>query len=130
MSDDKIVHIGKGLTEPPLKVVDTDYKSCQHRRYEVHRDLPQAFCRDCDALLEPFWLLRRIASDHQQRFFYVENIKRESAKMEKLVRRQQETRRSRDLAERDAREKDRLQKMRTTSPNDFKGDISIRETDA
>lgn len=127
--NDKIVRIGQSLTEPPLKIIETDYKGCQHKRYEVHRDLPQAFCRDCDALLEPFWLLRRIAQDHSQRFFYVENIKREAAKLEKLVKRQQETRRSRELADRDAREIQRLQLTRSKQPSDFNGDISIRGED-
>src|SRR4051794_21006432 len=83
---EKVVPLTQPQEKPPLTVVAADYSACQHHRYEVHHALPRVFCADCDTDLDPFWVLRRIAGDYSQRDYQVQHLKRESAKLEKLVR--------------------------------------------
>ena len=117
---DKIVPIKAPETKPPLTVVAQDHKDCPHRRYEVHGALPRVFCADCDTDLDPFWVLRRIASDFAQRDYSIQHLKRESERLEKLVKRQMEGRRNPRRAEGDARQIAGLQRTQRSDPRWFR----------
>lgn len=126
---DKIVRLDKAIERAPLTVVAADYSACQHHRYEVHHALPRVFCADCDTDLDPFWVLRRIASDYSQRDYQVQHLKRESAKLEKLVRRQMEGRRNPNRAQSDARHIESLQGTQRADPTAFSGAITMTDAD-
>lgn len=109
--------------QAPLAVVEPDWEECRHARFDVHRDLPRVFCRDCNVELDPFWVLRHIAHEFSNRGYLIDTMKRESAKLEKLLARRLERRRTDRLAESDAREIQRMQQMQRAGDNAFHGDI-------
>lgn len=123
----KVVDIGKRPEEPPLTVVKADYRECQHKRYEVHGDLPRVFCADCDATLDPFWVLRKIAGDFSMRDYRIRELKRESERMEKLVRRRLEGRRKDHKAESDARAVQSLVRTQTEPVENFNGHVGVTD---
>jgi hypothetical protein len=127
MTDKTVVPFKGSDAEPPLQVIERDWSACPHARYDVHPDLSRVFCRDCDATLDPYWVLRRIASDHGQRTWQVEHLKRESAKMEKLIRRRLDNRKSEQHAASDASEAQRLARTSTSPADRFRGDIRVSD---
>lgn len=130
MSGDRVFQFVKPPKpyEGPLRTIQTDYRECRHARFDVHPALPRVFCRDCDTDLDPFWVLRQIASAHYMREHRVEDLKRETARMEKLVQRQLEGRRSKDRAESDARHIQSLQDTQRAPASRFPGDIATNDT--
>ena len=123
----KIVKLPPKFDEPPPQLVEKDYRECQHVRFEVHKEQPLVFCRDCDAPLDPIFVLRRIASEYASRSWRVDEMKREAERLEKQARRQQDGRRKPHLAESDARRIQRLQDIQHLPPSAFAGDISLTD---
>ena len=113
--------------DAPLKIIKPDYSECRHLRYDIHPDLPRVFCRDCDVDLDPYWVLRRIAGDYSQRTWRIETLKRESEKLEKLIRRRLDNRKNEQLAQSDAQTADRLAATRQAKSDTFVGDVRLPE---
>jgi len=127
MSDQKIVSLKPPLDKPPLTVVKEDYSDCQHPRYEVHHTFQKVWCADCDADLDPLWVLRKIAGDHRQRDYHIETLKRESEKLAKLLRRSAETRRKPERRLRDEERAARHEHMAKADPAKFRGNIALTD---
>lgn len=63
MTDDKIINLPskpKPAKDNTLTVVH-NYGGCQHRHVEVDEKLDEVTCRDCNAKLNPIWVLRMLA---------------------------------------------------------------------
>lgn len=126
MTGPKIVRLEpRADDEPPIRLVEADYRECQHRRFEVHREHPTVFCRDCDAQLDAIFVLRRIASAHADRTWRVARMKQEADRLEKLARRRQATRRNPALAEHDARQIQHYEAIKARPATAFPGDVSL-----
>lgn len=123
----KVVQLTPRSDEPPVKVIDSDFRECRHVRVEVHREHPVVFCRDCDLQLDPIFVLRRIASEHAQRTWRVDEMKKEADRLEKQARRQQGTRRSPLRAEADARHIQHLQQIKARPATAFPGDVALTD---
>lgn len=121
----KIVQFSPKPDEAPIKLVEADYRECRHLRFEVHREHPVVFCRDCDTQLDPIFVLRRIASSHAERTWRVAEMKHEADRLEKQTRRQQDGRRSQHRAEGDARAIQHYQQIKARPATAFAGDVAL-----
>ena len=126
----KVVSFTPKPEEPPLTLVDRDYRECRHVRFDVDREQPLVFCRDCDAALDPVFVLRRIASAHAERHYGVQDMKREAERLEKQARRSIQTRRNPSLAERDAANIQRYAAIQRRPADDFPGDVGLTDRPA
>lgn len=127
MSGPKVVQLPQRPSEPAVQLLKQDYESCPHHRFRVDRDQPRCFCADCDELLDPYFVLRRVANSHLQRHYRVDEMKSTAERLEKQARRQQAVRRSQDLKERDERSIQHYQKIQALPPERFPGDVAIVE---
>lgn len=127
MSGPKVVQLGPRQNEPALRLMPQDYSECQHHRFEVDRNHPRVFCRDCDELLDPYFVMRRIAESHWQRHYRVEEMKKAAERLEKQARRTQQTRRAAHLQQSDAHSIQHYQDIQSTPPERFSGDVSLTE---
>jgi hypothetical protein len=130
MPDDKVVRLDvKGANEAPLKLVEEQWGDCQHARFDIHASQPLVSCRDCDATLDAYFVLRKIASAFSQRTWRIEQLKRENERMEKNLRRQQATRRSPHLKENDGYGAARCAAVTEASIAAFDGDARVLPQD-